>query len=118
MRAPRRSDAYNRKGRGRALQVWPLGKEEMKISIIVMAHEYEAQSRPTHLFNIVVRHEACRLVLIVSAGLLLCFPPAIVAILVEDVEQIAVVDCELALGLRRVVIDGPVHPQKPHVGES
>lgn len=45
-----------------------------------------------YLFNVVIRNQARRLILVIGAGLLLGLPPAVIVILLEDVQQVALLD--------------------------
>lgn len=67
-----------------------------------------------YLFNVIVWDQAGGLIFVVGAGLLLGLPPAIVVVLLEDVQQVARGDGELGILLGRVVVDGPVDPQEAH----
>jgi hypothetical protein len=71
-----------------------------------------------YLLNVIIGHEAYWFVVIVGTGFLLGLPPAVIVVVVEDVEQVAFIDGQFALRLRRVVVDGPVHAPKPHVAYS
>lgn len=75
-------------------------------------------SGTAYLFDIISRHKAGWLFFIFSSGLLLCFPPAVVFILIENIEKVPIIDGELALGLRHVVVESPVDSKKPHGGKS
>lgn len=67
-----------------------------------------------YLFNIVVWDQAGGLIFVVRAGLLLGSPPAIVVVLLEDIQQVASRDGELGILFGSVVVDGPVYPQEAH----
>lgn len=45
-----------------------------------------------YLFNVVIRNQARRLILVIGAGFLLGLPPAVIVILLEDVQQVALLD--------------------------
>lgn len=57
-----------------------------------------------YLLDVVVRDEADGLVAIAGAGLLLRLPPSIVRLVFEDVEEVAIGNGKLALGLRLIVV--------------
>lgn len=92
--------------------------EKGDISTDVVMVLWVGCSGTAYLFDIITRHEAGWLFFIFSSGLLLCFPPAIVLIFIENIEKVSIIDGELTLGLRHVIVESPVNSKKPHGGKS
>lgn len=69
---------------------------------------------PAYLFDVVVGYQADRLVLLVGVRLLLGLPPVIIAVLFQQVENVALGDGQLALTLGLVVVDGLVDAEEAH----
>lgn len=68
----------------------------------------------SYSLDIVVRYESCGLILIVGASFPFGFPPAIVVVLFNNVKQISLSNGKLTLRLWLVVVERPIHPEKPH----
>jgi hypothetical protein len=75
--------------------------------------------RAAYLFNVVVWDEALglvRLAILVLEPLLLRLPPVVVGRLLQHHEHITLIEGELVVALRRVVIDGAVDAEEHHRG--
>jgi hypothetical protein len=76
-----------------------------------------AAGGPTHILDVVVGDQALGLILFAVVGLLPGLPPVVLAALLEDVQQLALPQRELALGLRVVVVERGADGEENHAGQ-
>lgn len=74
------------------------------------------RGRPgTHGFDVIFGNETLGFILLVGSSLSLGLPPAVVVVLVKEVQQISLSDGQLALGRGRIVVNRPVYAQESHI---
>jgi hypothetical protein len=68
----------------------------------------------TDLLNVVVWNQTLWLVFFIRHGLLLCFPPIIIRVVVQNKKQVPLGYGQFALALGHIVVDGPVYTEERH----